>query len=260
MSNISAPVLLRVPKRWTPRWQRVFESLVSPIHLVRSIRKNAFPLIVRDSSPSLSEEELQAYRSDALSVDRQMLDTLDDLHGVAMKTWQAGWEIRMEAGSVLFQLRDLEVLERISIPRYREPLLAEIRAKVIERSGEFREIPLLEELLNAMTADKDDDLLPGTNEQPAGDNASDNDSFHELRQFAADNFKGIERRIVELICEHAGACPLPDLATDPAIKWVTPWDDAFNSAKKRINAKLKKPQWKIYRHDRKAKVKFLGRE
>ena len=166
----------------------------------------------------------------------------------------------MEAGSVLFQLRDLEVLERISIPRYREPLLAEIRAKVIERSGEFREIPLLEELLNAMTADKDDDLLPGTNEQPAGDNASDNDSFHELRQFAADNFKGIERRIVELICEHAGACPLPDLATDPAIKWVTPWDDAFNSAKKRINAKLKKTQWKIYRHDRKAKVKFLGRE
>jgi hypothetical protein len=72
--------------------------------------------------------------------------------------------------------------------------------------------------------------------------------------------KGIERKIVELICDHAGSRALKEIASDPTIGWDIPCDDVFNSAKKRINAKLKKTSWCLYRHDGIAKLKDLGRK
>jgi hypothetical protein len=86
------------------------------------------------------------------------------------------------------------------------------------------------------------------------------DAFRELRQIAANELKGIERRIVELVCDGNGSCPLRDLAMDSGIAWEVPYDNAFNSAKQRINDKLKKRRWQIYRHDSNAKARNLVRK
>jgi hypothetical protein len=86
------------------------------------------------------------------------------------------------------------------------------------------------------------------------------DPYSELKRFAASTLKGIERSTLELVCTNGGEYPLANLAADPAIQWNSPWDDNFNSTRKRINAKLKKAdlRWKLERHDNKAKLKLIA--
>jgi hypothetical protein len=84
----------------------------------------------------------------------------------------------------------------------------------------------------------------------------------KLLEFGVQGLKGKERRLIELLCYHGGSIPLADLARDRAIAWKPPWDDMFNSTRKRINTKLKAkqvPYW-IVRQNNAAKVKFLGRK
>lgn len=84
------------------------------------------------------------------------------------------------------------------------------------------------------------------------------DCFSELKQFAETKMKGIERRILELVCTHDGKYPLKDLAADAAIQWNAPYDDAFENARRRINAKLQKAKlpWRIQRQDNGAKLRY----
>jgi hypothetical protein len=73
----------------------------------------------------------------------------------------------------------------------------------------------------------------------------------ELRDFAA-NFplKGDQRKVVELICDHNGSCPLADLAV--AMGWNREEAGSkFNDIKKPVQAKLKKARmpWRLERRD-----------
>jgi hypothetical protein len=83
-------------------------------------------------------------------------------------------------------------------------------------------------------------------------------SLPALRQLAAKKLKGDERLIVERVCDGNGVCPLKELAM--CIPWNSPYDGAFNSARQRINAKLKKDGWQIYRRDGAASSKYLERK
>src|SRR5262249_11061056 len=86
--------------------------------------------------------------------------------------------------------------------------------------------------------------------------------FEDLIPFARDNLKGIERRIIELLCERRGECKLSDLAGDAGIGWNAPYDDAWNSARKRINRKLKRDglSWRLSRSDNAARLTRIGRK
>jgi ribosomal protein L22 len=85
------------------------------------------------------------------------------------------------------------------------------------------------------------------------------DDFRVLSEFAEKSLKGITRRMVELICEHAGACPLATLAVDPAIMWPPPYNLAFESRRRAINEKLisAKLPYEIRRRNNKAKAFYL---
>src|SRR5262249_32868433 len=54
--------------------------------------------------------------------------------------------------------------------------------------------------------------------------------YASLLQFAGERLKGIQRRVLELVCEGDGQCRLADLAADPQIKWHAPYDNQFNKA------------------------------
>jgi hypothetical protein len=95
-------------------------------------------------------------------------------------------------------------------------------------------------------------LANGVVEFPLGVRAI-RDEFRPPWQFADKHMKGIEQRIVQLVCERNGACPLADLAIDPAIEWDMPCDGVFNTTSRRINLKLKKLGWKLYRGQNAAK-------
>jgi hypothetical protein len=86
--------------------------------------------------------------------------------------------------------------------------------------------------------------------------------FTQLRDFARDNLKGIQRRIVELVCNEQGECKLSDLAADSGIAWNAPWDNAWNSAMKAINEKLKRADipWRLSRADNAARLRHIGQK
>jgi hypothetical protein len=80
--------------------------------------------------------------------------------------------------------------------------------------------------------------------------------FADLRAFARDRLKFAAQRIVELVCDGDGECPLADLAADLRIGWEPPYDNAFNKAARRINEKLRLaglPYW-LHRSGNAAKV------
>ena len=68
-----------------------------------------------------------------------------------------------------------------------------------------------------------------------------------LRKFAGNNLKGIERQVVELVCNGNGKATISELATDPQIQWQEPCDNACGSTIMRLNNKVKKLLFKFYR-------------
>lgn len=182
MSTISAPVLLHVPKNFKPNWQRVFESLVSPIHLIRSIIQQAHQKHVAE--PWLSEEELKIFRIVAKSVDQKVLRTLNDLHGAThrYKSWLAGRNIRDSAQMVFSPLKSLEYLDRTPHPSHRDHFLAESR-KVIENTGKFHQIPSLKKLLKAMTEEGGIDFPSSAGDNGIGISASLVQAIDDLLAF-----------------------------------------------------------------------------
>ncbi len=78
--------------------------------------------------------------------------------------------------------------------------------------------------------------------------------YRELARWAMDDLKGKQRRAVELLIEHNGRIAISDLATDPAIDWQKPFDDAFNSLKQALKEKLSKLGWRIFRQSNEARL------
>jgi hypothetical protein len=64
--------------------------------------------------------------------------------------------------------------------------------------------------------------------------------FAEARKFAREKLKGIQRRVLELLCQNGGAVPIADLAADPQIGWSAPFDNSYNNVRKTLNEKFAK--------------------
>jgi hypothetical protein len=75
------------------------------------------------------------------------------------------------------------------------------------------------------------------------------ETFAPLLAYAHQHLSRNERRIVDLVCEGGGSMAIADLAIDEVIDWQEPWKDAWDSARKRLNIKLKKAglPWKLSR-------------
>jgi hypothetical protein len=165
MSLISAPELLRTPKGYPQSWQNVFEVLVSPIILIRVIGERASANSWRDKAvgknaePWLSPEEFQRFRDEALAVRQRMREVLEQINGVAERTWRAGREIRTSTGRVIFPLTD-----ELNPNRYPESVLATIRKDIIDASLNFLPIPFLIMLRDAIAAEQSIMLSDETSE------------------------------------------------------------------------------------------------
>jgi hypothetical protein len=85
------------------------------------------------------------------------------------------------------------------------------------------------------------------------------DIWQDLREFAASHLRGVERRVVELVINGNGTCRINVIASDGAVGWENPGDN-FNSTKSRLNPKLKKIGYTLYRHDNEARLKCIGRK
>jgi hypothetical protein len=85
-------------------------------------------------------------------------------------------------------------------------------------------------------------------------------SYASLREFAERHLKKKQRRIVELVCDGDGQCPIADLAIDIAIEWSAPYDDACQQAIRRINGTLAKHSqpWKLRRHDNSVRAEKMA--
>jgi hypothetical protein len=64
------------------------------------------------------------------------------------------------------------------------------------------------------------------------------DEAQRLRAWAETELKGIERRVIELLVDGNGKYRLADMAVDQQINWSPPYDDAWNSVRRRLNRKL----------------------
>ncbi len=155
MSVISAPELLRTPKGYPPRWQRIFEALTAPIVLVREIGSQASrnswhdKAIGKNTEPWLSPDEFQRFRNEAIQVRQRMRETMEQIDGIAERTWRAACEIRTMTGIVLFPLTD-----ELDPDRYPEHVVAGVRREIIQHSHRLLVIPLLTELRDAISAEK----------------------------------------------------------------------------------------------------------
>lgn len=82
----------------------------------------------------------------------------------------------------------------------------------------------------------------------------------DLARFAENSLKGNERKLVEAVIDGDGRVPIARLAQEMRPPWETPWDDAFNSTKNRVNDKLKagKLPYRIRRQNSEAHAYRIG--
>ncbi len=79
-----------------------------------------------------------------------------------------------------------------------------------------------------------------------------------LRNWVADNLKGKQRRVVELLIDNNSKYPLADLANDSQISWQVPYENAWNSMRSALIGKLKQQGYRIERQDNEARLVALG--
>jgi len=137
--HISAEELIRTPRGYPEPWRRVFEVFVAPIKLVRAIgftalNNSGYPKFrwpkkkcdmwrpannsprhvaaTKNMKPWLSLEEFKDFQQQSIKVNQQILELLDQINGVAERTWRAGAEIRRSTGTILFRLSNGSAQER----------------------------------------------------------------------------------------------------------------------------------------------------
>lgn len=93
----------------------------------------------------------------------------------------------------------------------------------------------------------------GNADDPAPPKTELSAPYADLRPFAA-TIRGDGRRILELLCDNRGECPLANLAV--VLEWPSPWDNAWESARQRLNMKLRsaKRPYRLIRSDNRAKL------
>jgi hypothetical protein len=109
--------------------------------------------------------------------------------------------------------------------------------------------PLVEKAINEALAQRETGP-----KNPGGDSA-----YAALLAFAETGLRGKGRRVVEIVCRNGGEYPLADLALDPGVEWNAPWEDAWESLRRRVNAKLKAAgqPYRLIRDQGKARIQTL---
>jgi hypothetical protein len=82
------------------------------------------------------------------------------------------------------------------------------------------------------------------------------DEFTQLRDFARDQLKGQEHAVIEALCASNGEMPIADLAVKSGVGWEKA-EEGFKNARRRLNRKLKKQHWKLFRQNNMAKLKMI---
>jgi len=91
--------------------------------------------------------------------------------------------------------------------------------------------------------------------KPIGDKRSDPPTpMQKLRCWVTKDLKGKQRRVLELLIDNDGKCPIADLAADGQISWQSPYENAWNSMRTTLNGKLKPQGWRIECHDHKVRL------
>jgi hypothetical protein len=84
------------------------------------------------------------------------------------------------------------------------------------------------------------------------------DSYRELRRYAREELKGQERSVIEELCNSNGVLPIADLALKPGVGWNDP-EQGFKDVQRRLNPKLKKQKWRLFRRNNAANLATLKR-
>lgn len=74
------------------------------------------------------------------------------------------------------------------------------------------------------------------------------DAYTEVRQFARAQLKGIERALIEALCDADGELPLADLAFKTGVDWEDPVQN-FAGAQRRLKPKLHPLGWELRRRN-----------
>jgi hypothetical protein len=91
--------------------------------------------------------------------------------------------------------------------------------------------------------------------ETAADPAGQADSLSTLRDFARSNLKGKQRQVIEALCKGRGELTLQALAEQ--VGWEIPCDNAFNQTRIKLNAKIKRADWKLERFENKARLNSI---
>lgn len=110
--------------------------------------------------------------------------------------------------------------------------------------------------------------LATANEQKAGSDRTATTAdetaaeLSTLKHWVTTELKGKQRRVMELIVEGGGQCPLSEIAIDVQVSWEPPYDDAFNGIRKAVNSKLKKAgsTWRLERNDNRGRLARVGQK
>jgi len=128
--------------------------------------------------------------------------------------------------------------------------VADLADCILRSTAEYRSTSVAEELAFEV------ELVRQRLEQVEVQGHSEDGTLDPIRRWAESTLKGIEERVVVLLCERGGSMPLADLAADPQIDWGGDSQsqvDCWDSTRKWINKKLRKEAprlgaaWKLAR-------------
>jgi hypothetical protein len=86
--------------------------------------------------------------------------------------------------------------------------------------------------------------------------------FYALGNWAKEDLKGKQRRIIELLIEENGEMLLADLAIDSQVSWHDPYSDQWNSIRRQLNLKLtaKRLPWRLNTKSKHATLTKIGQK
>jgi hypothetical protein len=142
MQHVPTLVLYRVPVCLSPDWQRVFDSLVKPLHTVRCLLFD--PIL-----PQMSEDVLRGLHTSLRHEKQQFNQTLDSLYAVAPKTYDVGWAIRIAVDPIAARVY---AFLHVKVPA--TPSLTQSLINLAQEGDAFPERQLLVDLHEAVMAEK----------------------------------------------------------------------------------------------------------
>lgn len=131
------------------------------------------------------------------------------------------------------ELAKLNEAERVGVVPFKHGFAPQIEV--------VRSLPDMFDLLNGRVtiADIPSPKTPQANGGPVDEESVARSNWlAAIREFTG-KLKGAQRRVVELLVEANGTCPIADIATDKAVGWVSPYKASVDSLRRELNDKLR---------------------